>query len=149
MLLAQLNIARMTMSLDDPRMHGFTSNLDRINSIAEADPGFVWRLKGEEEAAMFNPFGEGYLVNLSVWKDLESLHQFTYKSAQAEIMRNRKQWFASGADAPKVGMVLWWIDAQHRPSLTEAKERLDILERQGPGVHAFGFRSSFPAPLRP
>ncbi len=42
--LAQVNIARMLAPIDSPAMADFVNNLDRINNIAEKNPGFVWRL---------------------------------------------------------------------------------------------------------
>lgn len=40
-VLAQLNIAKMLYPLDAIEMEGFTSNLDRINTLAEQTKGFV------------------------------------------------------------------------------------------------------------
>jgi hypothetical protein len=48
--LAQINIATLLAPLDDPRLAEFVANLDRINELAEAAPGFIWRLKGEGNA---------------------------------------------------------------------------------------------------
>ena len=45
--LAQLNIATPRYPTDDPRMGEFMEALDRINALADAAPGFVWRLVGE------------------------------------------------------------------------------------------------------
>ena len=54
-------------------MAGFASNLDRINALAEATPGFVWRLQTDEgDATSIRPFdNDNMLVNMSVWRDLE------------------------------------------------------------------------------
>ena len=73
--LAQLNIAQMKAPLDSPALKGFVDNLDRINTLAETSPGYIWRLKDADgNATSFRPFGDDYLVNLSVWQDIESLH---------------------------------------------------------------------------
>lgn len=72
--LAQLNIALMTAPIDSPVMPDFVVNLDRINELAERSPGYVWRLQTDEgNATALRPFGEEFLVNLSVWRDIESL----------------------------------------------------------------------------
>ena len=76
--LAQLNIAAMREPLDSPGMADFVTNIDRINSVAEAAPGFVWRLKDDPPE---NPFGAMTLVNLSVWENIESLSDYVHKSA--------------------------------------------------------------------
>ena len=68
--LAQLNIAVMKEPLESPGMADFVANLDRINALAEASPGFVWRLQSDEgNNTAFRPLGEATLVNMSVWKD--------------------------------------------------------------------------------
>ena len=45
--LARLNIATLLAPLASPQLHVFAANLERINALAEAAPGFVWRLKDE------------------------------------------------------------------------------------------------------
>jgi hypothetical protein len=41
------------------------------------------------------------------------------------------------------------VAAGHRPTLDEAKERLDHLARHGPSARAFTFNKRFPAPSEP
>ena len=61
--LAQLNIASMLQPLESPGMADFVANLERINALAEASPGFVWRLQDEAgDATAIRPFGEDVLV---------------------------------------------------------------------------------------
>ena len=48
---AELNVARSIAPIDDPAMADFVANLDRINAIGDASPGFVWRLQDESGAA--------------------------------------------------------------------------------------------------
>jgi hypothetical protein len=45
---AEINIGRLIAPLDDPRIAGFVAQLDPVNRIADASPGFVWRLQSEE-----------------------------------------------------------------------------------------------------
>jgi hypothetical protein len=141
--LAQLNIASMLQPLESPGMADFVANLERINALAEASPGFVWRLQDEAgDATAIRPFGEEVLVNLSLWRDVEALRDYVYKSAHAEILKRRAEWFARMGEAH---MVLWWVPAGHLPSVEEAAERLRLLREQGPSVQAFSFRQTFPA----
>ena len=77
--LAQLNIARSVEPLDSPTLAGFMEALDPINAIADAAPGFVWRLETEAgNATALKPFDgdELMIVNLSVWESLEALGDF-------------------------------------------------------------------------
>lgn len=145
--LAQLNIALMKHALESPELADFVANLDRINALAEAAPGFVWRFQsGEGNATTFRPFGEQTLVNLSIWRDVDSLAAYVYRSAHADIMRRRREWFARMEEA---FTVLWWVPQGHRPGLEEAGDRLASLRKDGPGPAAFTFRQPFPAPSEP
>lgn len=118
--LAQLNIAWLKEPLDSPLLADFVANLDRINALADRSPGFVWRLETDEgDATALRPLGDDVLVNMSVWKDLESLHAYVYKSDHAGIMSRRKEWFHRMQEAY---LVLWWVPAGHRPDIAEAKQ---------------------------
>jgi hypothetical protein len=142
--LAQLNIALMKESLESPRMADFVANLDRINAVADQSAGFVWRYRTPQGTTEERElFGEKALVNVSVWQDLESLRQYVYQSAHRDIMRRRAEWFESMSEA---FLVLWWVPAGHRPSLAEARARLDLLRTKGPTADAFTFRQVFAAP---
>jgi Domain of unknown function (DUF3291) len=143
--LAQINIGRIVAPLDDPQLAGFVNNLDRINALAESHPGFVWRFQTDEgNATAVRPYEDDrILLNFSVWKDLESLRDFTYSGAHVEIMRRRKEWFEKMAEAY---MALWWVPAGHRPSIAEAVGRLEHLRQAGPSAEAFTFRQVFPPP---
>jgi hypothetical protein len=143
--LAQLNIARMRAPLEDPVMEGFRTQLDPVNALAEASPGFVWRFQTDEgDATAVRAYDdERILVNLSVWESLEALHAFVYQSGHVGPLRDRKQWFEP-MEGPS--LVLFWIPAGTRPTVEDAKERLDRLARLGPGPEAFTFRVPFPPP---
>lgn len=139
--LAQLNIASMKQPLESPGMADFVANLERINALAEASPGFVWRLQDEAgDATAIRPFGEAVLVNLSLWRDVEALKDYVYKSAHAEMLKRRNEWFERMGEAH---MVLWWVPIGHLPSVGEAAERLQLLREQGPTAQAFSFRQAF------
>lgn len=132
----------MAAPLESSLMADFVANLDRINALAEAAPGFLWRLKDEAgNATALRPFGADMLVNLSVWRDVESLQAYVYKSDHVAIMRRRREWFVP-MDA--TGLVLWWVSAGHRPEPDEAAQKLDHLRRHGPTAAAFNFAAPFP-----
>ncbi|MFV2031722.1 MAG: DUF3291 domain-containing protein [Gammaproteobacteria bacterium] len=142
--LAQLNIAQMVAPLESPKMIDFVDNLDRINGLAEQSPGYVWRLQTEEgNATALRPFGDNMLVNLSVWKDVEALQNFVYKSTHIEIMRRRKEWFEKIREA---FTVIWWIPRGHIPTIEEAKERLEYLRIHGHTPRAFTFSRAYSVP---
>ena len=143
--LAQANIARMKAPLDDPAMAGFVSQLERINAVADASPGFVWRLQTEDgDATALRAFeDERILFNMSVWESLEALHAYVYRGEHVGPLRDRRLWFEPLEGPP---LVLWWIEAGHTPTVEEAKERLRTLADTGPTPEAFTFRRPFPAP---
>ena len=82
------------------------------------------------------------LVNMSVWRDLDALSGYVFKSAHVEVMRNRREWFHRLDEAYTV---LWWVPVGHIPTVAEALERLDHLRLHGPSAHAFTFAKNFPA----
>ncbi len=142
--LAQLNIALLKAPLDSPLLADFVANLDRVNALAESSPGFVWRLQTSDgDATALRPVGQDTLVNMSVWKDVESLRNYVYRSAHVEVMRRRKEWFERMASA---FVVLWWVPSGHRPSIQEALARLELLRSAGPSAQAFTFRQAYPPP---
>ncbi len=154
--LAQLNIATLLAPLESPQLADFVDNLGRINALAEQSDGFVWRwdesydldgdaaANGSDPKAPTHPFGDDVVVNLSVWRDVAALQAFAFRSDHVEIVRRRREWFAKMDQAY---MVLWWVPDGHRPSITEAAERLSMLRERGPSVDAFAFRDAFAPPM--
>jgi hypothetical protein len=140
--LAQVNVARARGEIGDDVMAGFVARLADINALADRSPGFVWRLQTEDgDATAVRPYQDRrILINLSVWADLASLREYVYRSDHASVMRGRRQWFEHFG---RPYLALWWVPAGHRPSVTEAVERLDHLERHGPTPFAFGFTEAF------
>lgn len=142
--LAQVNIARMLAPLDDPIMAGFVARLDDLNALADGSPGFVWRLKGDENNATYlRPYDDDRIIfNMSVWETIEHLRQYAYRTQHADVMRQRKAWFSKFGGAY---MALWWVEAGHIPSISEAKERLAYLDANGESPTAFTFKKCFTA----
>lgn len=144
--IAQVNIARMLGPLDGPLLAGFVARLDEINALADGSPGFVWRFQTDAgNATALRPYDdERVLFNMSVWETLEHLRQYVYRSAHSQLIGRRKDWFEK-FEQPY--MALWWVAEGHRPSVAEAKQRLEQLQAQGETAVAFTFKKSFPAPV--
>lgn len=143
--LAQVNIAKFRLPQEHPANADFVNNLDRVNEIAESQPGFIWRFKGSGNDAMdIQAFEDPNIaINMSVWSDIKSLVNFVYRNKDhKEIMRRRKEWF----DKIDFYMVLWWIEQDRRPTIEEAKIRLELLRQNGPSYSAFTFKQPYPAP---
>ena len=145
--LAQLNIAHAKLGdPHGPEMANFWAETARINALADQNEGLVWRLQDSQtgNASTFEmPGQDRMMVNLSVWRDVKSLHAFIYRAQHAEIMARKAEWFVEEEEAH---MVLWWVLEGHRPSLEECWERLSLLRANGPTAEAFSFKKRFDPP---
>src|SRR5687767_7536426 len=150
--MAHANIAWMHGALHEPVMSGLASRVDEIYRLAEASPGFVWRLPDSEATHdALSPFEtdfpgfhrDRFFYNMSVWESLEDLRNYTLYSAHAELLNERHQWVDSIVGA---SVALWWIPAGHRPDIAESAERLRSVRDRGPTPHAFTLRKAFPPP---
>jgi hypothetical protein len=142
--LAQINVARALAPLDDPKLAGFVARLDDINALADRSPGFVWRLQSDSGNATDIQVSEDpqFIVNMSVWQDLDALFAYVYRSDHLQVMAQRRQWFEKPAGA---FMALWWLPAGTLPSVENGLARIELLERSGPTPQAFTFKQPFDA----
>ncbi len=140
--LAQCNVARLRDPLDEGVWQEFLAALDGINRRADRSPGFVWRLEVPEGHVIV----DGSFVNLSLWESYEALHAFVYHGHHGQFARRRSRWFEP---QPGPTTVLWWVEAGHRPTLEEARARLQVLRRDGPSRRAFSLRRQFDADGEP
>ena len=146
--LAQLNVGLARGASDSRVMADFMAGIDPVNSLADAEPGFVWRLQDGDGpgATALRPRGPDLMVNMSVWESLEALRDFVYRNGpHLDFMRRRRDWFHR---MTQDHLVLWWVPAGHIPDLDEGLARLDLLRREGPSPQAFTFRDPFDAPAQ-
>jgi hypothetical protein len=87
--IAQLNVARLTAPLDSLQLQPFVDRLDEINALAEASPGFRWRLQGEGGDATDVRIGNDplVLVNMTVWATIDDLFTFTWWRVSLPVRR--------------------------------------------------------------
>jgi hypothetical protein len=115
-----------------------------VNALADAAPGFIWRMSGEGENADFSVFeSRDITVNMTVWESIEALAAFAYRNAtHRTVMRRRTEWF--------IGMpaylAMWWVPAGTIPTLHEGRAKLELIARIGPTRDAFDFKNLFPPP---
>lgn len=137
--IAQINVATFRVHRDDPVNADFEAALDEVNALAEATPGFVWRMIGEGESE-----DSAMTINMTVWENIDQLAAFAYRNmTHRAVMRRRKEWFI---DMPAY-LALWWIPAGTVPTLAEGKAKLDLIGRFGPTRDAFDFKHPFPPPV--
>ena len=137
--LVHFNFAMAKRPLDHPDMAGFTSQLDAVNRLASASPGFVWTPAEGEAGDAVATFGSPLvLANMSTWRSLEDLRRFTYEGQHGLALRRRREWF----DAP---MVLDTCSGGCRRDIgltgSRPKRRLEQLDAYGPTPEAFTFAS--------
>ncbi|MGO4291029.1 DUF3291 domain-containing protein [Chitinophaga sp. RAB17] len=140
--IAQINIGRVLAPMDSPVMSTFVERLDDINALADNSEGFVWRLKDDNNnASSIRVFEDDTLiVNMSVWKDIDTLYAYTYQTAHTEILKRRKEWFEKMGE---MQLALWYVPQGHVPTVAEAEERLTYLRENGPTPYAFTFKQRF------
>lgn len=143
--LAQFNLARAVDTLESPALAGFVAELKRLNELADVSAGFVWRYEGHsaDEPAAAADNDPQMLLNLSVWRSVQALYDYTYRGDHARQIARRKEWFEQTRE-PR--LVLWWVPAGRRPTLQEGLARLQELRTRGPTSRAFTFKQRFPAP---
>jgi hypothetical protein len=140
--LAQVNVARMRAGPGSPIMAGFMAAVDPVYRMAEASPGFVWRLRdagGHMPTCRDDAHG-WQIVNVSIWDSYGALHRFVYRSRHGGLVRRRAEWFLP---TPQPSTALWWVPDDYRPGLDESRARLALLRREGPSPRAFSLRRRF------
>src|SRR5262249_33455004 len=111
---------------------------EEINSLARRAPGFVAQPSLPDEGAIF---AAPFLLNVSIWEDIESLDAFTHQGKHAEALERRGEWFHQGQTNPTY--VLFWILSGHVVTEKEIQERLDHLDKHGATPYAFTFARRF------
>lgn len=140
--MAQLNVGRLRAPMDDPLIEDFRTNLDPVNALAEASPGYVWRLHDDSgNATGITAFDDELeILNLTVWESIEALADFTYRSGHVEFLRRRRQFFEASTEPT---LCLWWVPEGTIPTVDDALARLAHLRANGPTPTAFTFAQRY------
>jgi hypothetical protein len=143
--IAQINVGRLRVEPPHPMIAEFMDNLDRINTMAEVSPGFVWRLKDDSNnATSIRVFDDARIaVNMSVWESIAALQAYAYRSEHVQFFRRRSEWFEEFGGPH---LALWWVKPGHIPTGLEGRSRLEHLTAHGPSAASFTFREQFPQP---
>ena len=80
--LAQCNVVKLRAPLESPVVAGFVAALEPLNAVADAAPGFVWRLKTDAgDATSIRVFADDQiLLNMSVWESIEALKAYVFQA---------------------------------------------------------------------
>ena len=136
--LAEINVATAIADLDDPVMEPFMAALDKVNALAEASAGFVWRMQDEtgNNTGTYLNDDPRQIANMSVWGTPADFRFYVYYTAHGAFMKRRARWFVP-SEVPT--FAIWWIATGTVPTLAEGVARLDKLRRDGPTADAFGW----------
>jgi len=143
MHLAQLNVGRLVAPVDAPEVAQFIALLEPINALADAAPGFVWRLQASQDdpTLTYNAgLGDDLLINMSVWRTRDDLWNYVYRTRHLAALQRRRDWFQRALD---VYSVMWWVPEGHRPPPPEGLARLALLRDHGAGPEAFTFKEFY------
>ena len=148
-VLAQVNIGRLLAPIDSPLIADFVGALDPVNAVADAAPGFVWRLQTEDGDATavrgFEQDGVGAAAASSSTCPSGSRSRRWPLTSTARARRDTAA--AAGvvrADDATRYLALWWIPRGHIPTVGEAEDRLEHLRAHGPTPYAFTLKQHFP-----
>ena len=139
--LAELNVGRLLAPTDDPRVAEFMGALDRVNALGKRMPGFVWMMEGSGQPGTGNTDAKidgdaQFVSNLTVWQDVASLEAFVWNTVHRAFYQRRSEWFQV---LGRMHFVMWWVPADHKPTLDEALDRLAHLQANGDTDQAFGW----------
>jgi Domain of unknown function (DUF3291) len=136
MHLASLNISVWKIDETSPEAAPFNDNVDRMNALAERSPGFIWRLldEGRDENGHTLLGGPELLLTLSLWESPAHLEAFAFNTVHRKIYERKGEWFHK---LQSNHLVLWWVKEGERPTLADAKLRLDHINAHGNSDYAF------------
>ena len=140
--LAQVNIAKVLAPMDNPLMKDFVDSLDAIYKISDSHGGFIMSINNEDRPTEFREAfpDDSFMVNISVWKDLDALFDFTYKSGHVEIFKRKKEGFSK---IEMKYMACRYFPEGQVPTHEEAKQRLNYVNKHGYTPYAFSFKDKF------
>ena len=135
---------RLKAPVGHSSVKGFVDGVDTVFALAERSNGFVWRFNADaspEAMAERQTYSgdQRVVITLSVWESLEQLHHYAYSTLHGKFYERGAEWFVPSEDET---MVLWSVPEGVRPTLRDAKERLNHLNSNGPTKEAFGMKDA-------
>lgn len=137
MNLAQFNISKIKYPLDDSRMQEFVENVELINSLADRIDGFVYRVKDASSGHAMNILvydDPSILPNLTIWRDMDGLRQFVYKTMHRKFLERGHEWFDPSFGSKNV---MWFIKENIIPTMQDGVDRMNYLQHNGASLYAF------------
>ena len=134
--LAQYNVAMLKAAPAD--LPDFEAEVERVNTKGDAAPGFMWRYATPGEANSLDDTVGPYIINLTVWRTMDDLWNFTFSGDHLDMLRRRRDWFVPG----EMTNILWWVhEADLWPTPAEAEARVCYFWENGPSPVAFTWKT--------
>ena len=139
MAIAQMNWGKLRFSLEDKRMVEFADSLNQVYSLAESHPGFIWCITDNQSELQLSDFGFEKLISstVSVWRDIESLKDYTYNSLHGVYLKRSLEWFKK-IEGPQ--LVIWNVENDDQPTFKESFDRLEHLKNNGSTDYAYAWK---------
>ncbi len=139
--LAEFNFGTLKYDWEDKRVSDFRNNLERVNRLASRADGYIWRMPDAEMDAAQNEaggvFGNARTAStLSVWRDVDSLSNFVWKTIHKQFYDRKGEWYDPEGNG---NFVMWWIPEGHKPTVAEGMERFNHMKLHGESDFAFGW----------
>jgi hypothetical protein len=136
--IAQMNWGRLKFSLEDKRMLEFADSLNEVYSLAENHSGFIWRIPDDQSELQLSDLGFDKFISstVSVWRDLNSLKDYTYDSLHGVYLKRSSEWFEK-IEGPQ--LVIWNVENNNQPTFRESFDRLKYLKDNGSSDYAYGW----------
>ena len=135
-----MNVAQYNLSiLNAPpeEMGDFLSEIDRVNTLGNSAKGFVWRFATDGVNNSLADVVGDYIINLTVWRSIDDLWNFTFSGGHLDMLRRRRDWFVPG----EMTNILWWIPEGELPTPDEAEARMAHYWEYGPSPTAFTWKT--------
>ena len=133
-----MNWGRLKFSLEDKRMLEFADSLNEVYSLAENHSGFIWRIPDDQSELQLSDLGFDKFISstVSVWRDLNSLKDYTYDSLHGVYLKRSSEWFEK-IEGPQ--LVIWNVENNNQPTFRESFDRLKYLKDNGSSDYAYGW----------
>lgn len=149
--IAQVNVGRLVAPPGDPLVAEFVDNVERLNALGEAAPGFVWRLGADTPGigaldVQLWPEDPRLAVNATIFQTHQQLMDYVLTGVHGTFLRRRREWFERPTRATSAA---WWVEPGVIPPPSEFRARIEHLWEHGPTPVAFELHRPLPQELAP
>jgi hypothetical protein len=142
--LAQANYGQWKQDITRELVQAFYDRVGPIIQSAVESGGWVWSNAGgfyqdPRSVAAFDHNSQ-IIFNMTVWETFEDLKRFVFNQVHGAMMQDRDQWIDR---LPTQVSMMWWVKADERPTIAQAREKIALINSIGPSALAFDFKNYF------